>query len=78
MDLWHFGYNTKSTKKIQKIQKKIVSKILIFFIVLDDEDGKWRPIDDGVGEREGVEGLGKVFFFNFVIVAQAATIRKTI
>jgi hypothetical protein len=65
-------------KKFKKNKIKIVSRILIFFIVLDDKDGKWGPIEDGVGEREGVEGLGKVFFFNFVIVAQAATIRKTI
>jgi hypothetical protein len=63
--------------KIDK-KKKLFQGYLFFFIVLDDKDGKWRPIDDGVGEREGVEGLGKVFFFNFVIVAQAATIRKTI
>jgi len=26
-----------------------------------------RPIDDGAGEREGVQGLGKVFFFIFVM-----------
>jgi hypothetical protein len=48
-------------------RQKNYFKDTYYFTLLDDRDGKQRPIDDGVREREGVEGLGKVFFFNFVM-----------